>query len=165
MIACTSDNTTSSSQMYTQDNKPYLHTGNYDQSFLTKTADVKQIWDFTNFDQVNSGLSAIRNALNDFQFTYKKSLYPVISLRGEPAVICGLDDAMWKKYHLTLFLNSTITVTTDNNPLYSSTTANIATKTPSDLEKFYKDASLQALQKRGVHISKPRHDIVYVRGQ
>jgi len=153
MTACTSNNTTSSSQMYTQGNEPYLHPGNYDQSFLAKTADVKQIWDFTNFDQVNNGLSAIRNALNDFQFTYNKSLYPVIGLRGESAVICGLDDAMWKKYHLTLFLNSTTTVATDNNPLYSSTTANIATKTPNDLEKFYKDTSLQALQKRGAHIS------------
>ena len=54
------------------DMKPYLNPTGFDQQFLAKSADIKQIWDFVTFDQIQpQGLNPIRNAMNAFQLTYK----------------------------------------------------------------------------------------------
>src|SRR5690348_8266231 len=58
----------------TQNNGPYLKPGTFDQQFLAKPADVKQIWDFSALEQVLSeGFIPIKNAMNAFQFVYQKS--------------------------------------------------------------------------------------------
>ncbi len=108
---------------------PYLNPTGFDQQFLAKSADVKQIWDFAAIDQIQSdGFSPIKNALNAFQFVYKKSLYPVICLRGS-AVIYALKDAMWMKYNLSTVYGQQTGGTTGGNPLYSRLTTDNGTLT------------------------------------
>jgi len=141
------------SKASTQGNATYLHPGTYDQSFLSKPADVKQIWDFTTFEQVQQGSSAVRNALNDFHFLYQKTLYPVAVMRGELAIICTLDDIIWSKYHLSSLLDSTVTVPTDSNPLYYNRVVDNGNPPTSSQGSFYTSTTLQALQQRGLHIS------------
>lgn len=135
------------------DAQAYLSPSGFDQQFLAKSADIRQIWDFVTVDQIQpQGLTAIRNALNAFQFTYKKTLYPVICLRGN-AVIYALDDNMWMKYSLaTLFAQKNGAATT-GNPLYSRQTTDNGSLNPQDPDSLYQDASLQALQQRGAHVA------------
>jgi hypothetical protein len=132
----------SSNALSTQDDKQtYLSPIGFDQQFLAKAADIKQIWDFTTIDQIEpSGLNPIGNALNAFQFTYKKTLYPVICLRGS-AVIYGLDDAMWIKYRLGTVFGQSNKGSTDVNPLYSQRFTDLS-----------QDSSLQGFQQRGAHL-------------
>jgi hypothetical protein len=119
----------------------YLNAGGFDQQFLAKAADIKQIWDFVTIDQIQpQGLNPIRNALNAFQFTYKKTLYPVICLRGS-AVIYGLDDAMWIKYRLGTVFGQNNKGSTNGNPLYGQQVTDLS-----------QDSSLQGFQQRGAHL-------------
>lgn len=129
---------------------PYLNPGTFDQRFLAKQADVKQIWDFTDIEQIQlDGLTAIKNAMNDFQFVYQKVLYPVIDLRGQ-TVVYALDDVMWMKYHLgTLTGQNTL----EKNPLYHRFTSDNGTLNNEDPRSIYQDHSLQALMQRGVQIA------------
>ena len=131
----------------------YLSPNGFDQQFLAKSADIRQIWDFVTVDQIRpQGLTAIRNALNAFQFTYKKTLYPVICLRGN-AVIYVLDDKMWMKYRLdTLFAQKNGGIT-GSNPLYSRQTTDNGSLSPQDPDSLYQDPSLQALLQRGSHVA------------
>jgi len=135
------------------DEQPYLNPSDFDQQFLTKPADIKQIWDFVTIDQVQpQGLTAIRNALNAFQFTYKKTLYSVICLRGN-AVIYALDDAMWAKYKLATVYGQQPESVSNQNPLYHRFTTDNGTLSPEDPNSLYQDPSLQALLQRGSHIA------------
>lgn len=131
-----------------QSDEPYLHPTGFDQEFLLKPADVKQIWDFTNIQQVQpDGFAPIKNALNDFQYVYRKTLYPLICLRGQ-AVIYALDDAMWAKYHISILIDQDRGNRIDYNPLYRRAKA--------DEEAFIsqdQDAGLEALVLRGSHIA------------
>lgn len=137
----------------TQGNGPYLNPIGFDQQFLAKPADVKQVWDFAAIDQIQlDSFSPIKNALNAFQFVYKKSLYPVICMRGS-AVIYALDDAMWVKYSLSTVYSQQTGGTTDSNPLYSRQTTGNGTLSPDDPNSLYQDASLQTLLQRGSHIA------------
>src|ERR1019366_1529831 len=123
------------------DKQPYLNPTGFDQQFLAKAADIKQIWDFTTIEQIEpSGLNPIRNALNTFQFTYQKTLYPVICLRGN-AVIYGIDDTMWIKYRLDTVFGQNNKSSINNNPFYSQQTTDAS-----------QDSSLQGLQQRGAHL-------------
>ena len=123
------------------DKQPYLNPAGFDQQFLAKSADIKQIWDFVTIDQIYpQGLNPIRNAINAFQFTYKKTLYPVICLRGN-AVIYGLDDAMWTKYRLVTVSDQSNKTSISGNPLYHQQSTDLS-----------QDSSLQGLQQRGVHV-------------
>ncbi len=144
--------TVKGSQM--QDVGPYLNPGAYNQQFLAKTANVRQIWDFATIEQVRSdgGFAPIKNALNAFQFVYKKSLYPLICLRGS-AVIYGLDDAMWAKYNLGAVYGLSNEVVVDSNPLYQRLTPDNGSLSPQDPGSFYQDYSLQALLQRGAYIA------------
>jgi intracellular sulfur oxidation DsrE/DsrF family protein len=135
------------------DAQVYLSPGGFDQQFLAKSADVRQIWDFVTVEQIQpQGLTAIRNALNAFQFTYKKTLYPVICLRGN-AVIYALDDNLWMKYSLATLAAQKNGGTTGANPLYSRQTSDNGSLDPQDPDSLYQDPSLQALQQRGVHVA------------
>jgi hypothetical protein len=135
------------------DQQPYLNPSGFDQQFLAKSTDIKQIWDFVTVEQIQpQGLTAIRNALNAFQFAYKKGLYPVICLRGS-AVIYALVDAMWVKYSLSTVYGQQPGGTTDGNPLYSRVTTDNGTLSPDDPNSLYQDPSLQALLQRGSHIA------------
>jgi hypothetical protein len=132
---------------------PYLNPTGFDQQFLAKAADVKQIWDYAALDQIQSdGFGPIKNALNAFQFVYKKSLYPVICLRGS-AVIYALNDAMWTKYNLSTVYNQQTGGTTSGNPLYNRLTTDNGTLSSNDPNSLYQDPSLQALLQRGSHIA------------
>lgn len=127
----------------------YLHPKGYNQEFLIKPADMKQIWDFSNIPQIlPDGLTAIKNALNEFKFEYQRTLFPIIDLRGK-AIIYSLDDAMWAKYHLGVLAGQP---TQYSNPLYPRTTTDNGTLPPDDPNSLYQDHSLQALMLRGVHI-------------
>lgn len=131
-----------------QENEPYLNPGTFDQRFLAKQANVKQIWDFASIEQLQSdSITPIKNAMNDFQFTYHKSLYTIICLRGS-AVIYGLDSGMWMKYGLSKLSGQEI----DINPLYDRVNVDNGELSPEDPKSLYQDSSLQALQQRGSQI-------------
>lgn len=132
---------------------PYLNPGTFNQLFLAKSADVKQVWDFANIEQIQSdGFTPIKNAMNAFQFVYRKSLYPVICLRGN-AVIYALDDATWVKYNLSTVYGQQTGGITDHNPLYQRFTNDNGTLSPNDPNSLYQDPSLQALLRRGSSIT------------
>lgn len=127
--------------------------GSVEQSFLNKKADVRQIWDFTAVDQAQSGVIAMRNAMNAFQFSYHKSHYLIGNLRGT-AVVFGLNDKMWEKYTLSKYFNVAsrgrhLTF----NPLYRRTATDNRALPPDVAGSFYSDVSLQVLQQRGAHIA------------
>ncbi len=130
----------------------YLNPGTFNQQFLTKKADIKQIWDFATSEQVQSdgGFGPVKNAMNALQFIYKKSLYPVICLRGI-AVIYALNDAMWQKYDLGVLQKTENTVS--RNPVYQRFTTDNGTLDYQDQDSFYQDSSLQALVQRGSSIA------------
>ncbi len=135
-----------------QDISPYLHPGTFNQQFLAKTADIKQIWDFSNIEQIQSdGFNAIRNTLNELKFLYQKSLYVLIDLRGQ-AIIYGLDDILWEKYKLNIFLGQNSDQSISYNPYYKRITTGDENSNPNDINSLYQDSRLQALQQRGVHI-------------
>lgn len=132
----------------TIDNQPYLSPSGFDQRFLAKSADIRQIWDFVTIEQVQpQGLVAVRNALNAFQFIYNKSFYPIICLRGN-AAIYALDDTIWMKYGIGNLYNSP-TNSNNGNPVYSRHTA---TEGISNFEDISQDSSLQGLLQRGAHL-------------
>lgn len=137
-----------------QDAEAYLNPGTFNQQFLAKAADLRQIWDFATFAQVNSdgGFTPIKNAMNAFQFIYKKTLYPIICLRGN-AVIYALNDAMWGKYNLGPLYSKTSGNATDYNPTYRRLTTDDGTLGYQDRSSFYQDPSLQALVQRGASIA------------
>lgn len=137
-----------------QDDGPYLKPGTFNQQFLAKMADVRQIWDFATIEQVQSdgGFAPIKNAMNAFQFVYKRSLYAVICLRGT-AVIYALDDATWAKYSLGTLYGQQSSSITDHNPSYQRYTSNNGTLSPQDPNSLYQDSSLQALLQRGSYIA------------
>jgi len=136
-----------------QSDGPYLKAGTFDQQFLAKPADVKQIWDFSALEQVSSeGFIPIKNAMNSFQFVYRKSFYPVICLRGTAASY-ALDDTMWGKYRLGSVYAQQAGTTEDLNPLYHHFTIDNGTLKPDDPNSFYQDPSLQALLQRGSSIA------------
>jgi hypothetical protein len=137
-----------------QSDEPYLNPGTYNQQFLAKTADVRQIWDFATINQVQSdgGFAPIKNAMNAFQFVYKKNLYAVICLRGS-AVVYALDDAMWAKYSLSTIYGPQSGGFTDRNPLYQRLTTDNGTLGFQNPNSLYQDYSLQALLQRGSHIA------------
>ncbi|MGB8345306.1 MAG: hypothetical protein WCD86_10510 [Ktedonobacteraceae bacterium] len=131
---------------------PYLHPGTFNQEFLAKVADVRQIWDFAALEQVQSdGFTPIKNAMNAFQFTYQKTLYPVICLRGS-AVIYALDDALWAKYSLGTVYGQQ-PGGSDQNPMYHRLTTDNGTLSPENPNSLYQDSSLQALIQRGSYIA------------
>lgn len=137
----------------TQNNGPYLKPGTFDQQFLAKPADVKQIWDFSALEQVLSeGFIPIKNAMNAFQFVYQKSFYPVICLRG-PVVVYALDDTMWGKYRLSSVYDQQANTTENQNPLYHRVTTGSGTLKPDDPNSPYQDPSLQALLQRGLSLA------------
>lgn len=136
-----------------QGDGPYLNPVGFDQQFLAKQADVKQVWDFAASEQIQSdGFVPIKNALNAFQFVYQKSLYAVICLRGD-AVVYALDDTMWAKYSLGTLYGQQTTGNTNHNPLYQRSTTDNGTLSPQDPKSLYQDSSLQALIQRGSHIA------------
>ncbi|HEY8285302.1 MAG TPA: hypothetical protein VIJ28_13040 [Chloroflexota bacterium] len=129
--------------------------GQFDQTFLTKKADIKQVWDFTSTDQAQTGIGAMKNAMNAFQFSYLKSHYLLIVLRGPSAVVYGMNDAMWAKYGLgakyQIFDQARGAYAT-HNPLYPRTTSGNGKLDPNDQKSLFEDASLQALQQRGAFV-------------
>lgn len=132
---------------------PYFHPGTFNQEFLAKVADVRQIWDFAAIEQVQSdNFTPIKNAMNAFQFTYRKTLYPVICLRGS-AVIYALDDAMWAKYSLGTVYGQQTGGTGNQNPLYHRLTTDNGTLSPENPNSLYQDSSLQALIQRGSYVA------------
>jgi hypothetical protein len=136
-----------------QDDGPYLNSGGFPQQFLAKSADVKQVWDFSAIEQIQSeGLTPIKNAMNSFQFVYRKSLYPVICVRGS-AVVYALNDTMWMKYSLGTLYGQQTGGITDRNPLYQRFTTDNGTLSPEDPKSLYQDPSLQALLQRGAAIA------------
>lgn len=137
-----------------RDDGPYLNPGTFNQQFLAKTADVRQIWDFATIEQVQSdgGFAPIKNAMNAFQFVYKKSLYVVICLRGS-GVIYALDDFVWAKYTLGTLYGQQSGSITDRNPSYQRYTTDNGTLSPQDPNSLYQDSSLQALLQRGSYIA------------
>jgi len=135
------------------DMQAYIDPGGFEQQFLTKSADIKQIWDFVTVEQVQpQGLTAVRNALNAFQFIYNKTLYAVLCLRGG-AVIYALDDAIWAKYDLLALSGQKIGAAVTGNPCYRRRTADNGALSPDDPQSLYQDASLQALVQRGSHLA------------
>lgn len=136
-----------------QGDGPYLHPSAFDQRFLEKAADIRQIWDFATIEQVQSdGFTPIKNSMNAFQLAYRKTLYPLICLRGS-AVIYALDDAMWAKYEIATVYNQQPANTSDQNPLYQRTTTDNGTLSPEDPNSIYQDSSLQVLLQRGSYIA------------
>ena len=136
----------------TQGDEIYINPYGFNQQFLTKAADIKQIWDFATIEQVLSdGFIPITNAMNAFQFVYKKSLYPLICLRGE-AVIYALDDVMWEKYSLNSYGYQN-GINTDIHPLYQRFTSDNGKLSPQNPNSLYQDSSLQALLLRGASIA------------
>ncbi len=133
-----------------------MRPGEFDQSFLAKRADIRQIWDFTSIDQVQTGIGAMKNAMNAYQFSYRKSHYLVIDLRGPSAVIYALDDTMWATYKLGAKYQIFDTVGgsfATVNPLYKRVNTDNGTLAPDNTKSLYQDASLAALQQRGAHIA------------
>ena len=134
------------------DEQPYLNPNGFNQQFLAKPADIRQVWDFVTVDQIQpQGLTAIRNAMNAFQFTYKKTLYPLICLRGN-AVIFALNDKIWSKYSLDALYSSKTGGTTKGNPLYNRRSTDNGSLSPEYPDSLYQDSSLQALLQRGSHL-------------
>ncbi len=130
----------------------YVKVGGYDQSFLLKSADVKQIWDYSDFTQIQGdGFTPLRNALNAFEVTYQKTLLLAICLRGR-AVIYALDDTMWRKYSLGTVYGQSNRGIIEKNPFYHRQTSY-----PNNLST---NSSLQALLQRGSSVA-ACHDALY----
>ncbi len=108
--------------------------GSIEQGFLSKKADVRQIWDFVTVDQAQMGITAMRNAMAAFESSYHKSHYLIVNLRGS-AVIFGLNAAMWQKYNIGKqfkVFNLGYDAKSNLNPLHPG---------------------LRALQQRGAHVA------------
>jgi len=129
--------------------------GQFSQQFLNKKADIKQVWDFTSTDQAQTGIGAMKNAMNAFQFSYLKSHYLLIVLRGPSAVVYGMNDAMWAKYGLGAkyqIFDLKQGAYATHNPLYPRTTSDDGKLDPNDPKSLFEDSSLQALQQRGAFV-------------
>ncbi len=132
-----------------------LRPGQFDQSYLDHKADVRQIWDFTTVEQLTTGLSAMKNAANAFQFSYNKSFFLVVDMRGS-AVVGALNGTMWIKYKLGAkyqIFDPATTAYVMHNPFYQRLNKDAGTLSSDDARSLYQDATLAALALRGAHLS------------
>ncbi len=132
-----------------------LRPGQFDQHFLTSTAQMKQIWDFSSIDQVQSGLAAMKNAANAFKFSYNKTYFLIIDLRGT-AVVAALDDAMWATYKFGAkyqIFDPASGALVSRNSFYARGSTDNGALNPDDPRSIYQDATLAALVYRASHIS------------
>jgi len=132
-----------------------LRPGQFDQHFLTSTAQVKQIWDFSLVEQLQGGLAAIKNAANAFKFSYNKTYFLIIDLRGS-AVVAALDDAMWARYKFGAkyqIFDPASGALVSRNPFYARGATDNGALSPDDPKSIYQDATLAALVYRASHIS------------
>ncbi len=124
---------------------------------IKKRARVKQVFDET---QIGGGrfLNNIKNSLNGLQFGFNipADQIKIVSAMHGPANMLNFDDYVWKKYRIGEWLKVDDPLTGQpavRNPFLmrkASTDAQRASQDPSDENSSYQDASIQALQDRGV---------------
>lgn len=124
---------------------------------IKKRARVKQVFDET---QIAGGrfLNNIKNSLNGLQFSFNipADQIQIVSAMHGPANMLNFDDFIWKKYRVGEWLkvddpktgqpavrNPFLVKKADADPRHGS-------QDPSDENSFLQDASIQALQARGV---------------
>jgi hypothetical protein len=120
-------------------------------------ARVKQLFDET---QINGGrfLNNMKNSLNGLQFGFNISAdqIKIVSAMHGPANMLNFDDYVWKKYRIGEWLKVEDPLTGQpaaRNPfLVSKSSADMqrASQDPNDETSAFQDASIHALQARGV---------------
>jgi len=120
-------------------------------------ARVKQVFDET---QIGGGrfLNNMKNSLNGLQFGFNIAAdqIKIVSAMHGPANMLNFDDYVWKKYRIGEWLKADDPVTGQpvvRNPFLVSKASGDklrASQDPSDENSSFQDASIQALQTRGV---------------
>lgn len=127
------------------------------QKLVNDPAHVKQLFDIV---QIGDGkfLNNIKNSLNGLRFGFdiaERQIKIAGALHG-PANMLNYDDYVWQKYHIGEWLKVTDPATSKpavRNIFYNSkigVTQKSKAGNPDDLDSIYQDASMQALQSRGV---------------
>jgi hypothetical protein len=124
---------------------------------IKKRARVKQVFDET---QIGGGrfLNNIKNSLNGLQFSFNIAAdqIQILSAMHGPANMLNFDDYVWKKYRVGEWLKVDDPQTGQpavRNPFLvkrAGSDAQQGSQDPSDENSSYQDASIQALQARGV---------------
>jgi intracellular sulfur oxidation DsrE/DsrF family protein len=120
-------------------------------------ARVKQVFDET---QIGGGrfLNNMKNSLNGLQFGFSIAAdqIKIVSAMHGPANMLNFDDYVWKKYRIGEWLKVDDPVTGQpavRNPFLTSKAGpdmQRVSQDPNDENSSYQDASIQALQARGV---------------
>ena len=129
-------------------------------SFQKPVADPARVKQVYNVTQINEGgfLNSIKNSLNGLQFGFDvpKAQIKIVGALHGAANLMNYDDFIWNKYKIGEWLNVTDPVTgkaAERNIFYTAKTAPSAAafaKDPSDRASIYQDASMQAIEARGV---------------
>jgi len=124
---------------------------------LKKRARVKQVFDET---QIGGGrfLNNIKNSFNGLQFSFNIPADQILiaSAMHGPANMLNFDDYVWKKYRIGEWLkvDDPLTGQPAVRNIYlvkkAGSDAQSASQDPSDESSSFQDASIQALQARGV---------------
>jgi hypothetical protein len=120
-------------------------------------ARVKQVFDE---NQIGGGkfLNNIKNSLNGLQFGFNipTSQIKIVAAMHGPANALNFDDYVWQKYRIGEWLKVQDPMTGQaamRNPFFASKAApemHYPTQDPDDGNSLFQDASIQALQLRGV---------------
>ncbi len=124
---------------------------------VNTSAHVRQVYDVTGIEH-GMFLNAIKNSLNglEFGFDVPASQIQIVGALHGPANAINYDDYVWSKYRIGEFFKVDDPKTgkpAKRNVFYPSQAGkdmHYASKDPDDENSLYQDASVQALQSRGV---------------
>jgi intracellular sulfur oxidation DsrE/DsrF family protein len=126
---------------------------------LKQKAEAKQMWDVTAIDE-GSGFDHMVNALDGLHFGFgipEGDIKLVAALRSQ-ATVLNFGDSLWEKYKIGEQYKVDDPKTGKpaiRNIFYASAAGNppkYTTQDPNEEKSFYRDASIQALQSRGVQL-------------
>ncbi|HEY5258306.1 MAG TPA: hypothetical protein VIJ12_07980, partial [Candidatus Baltobacteraceae bacterium] len=113
-------------------------------------AAIRQVWEAVAFKPAM--LNNIKNALNGLQFGFGLSPVAMVLAGHGPSAAYGYSDYVWQKYRIADFFNirDASGRAPTSNIYYPATTTWNTADSPDDPSGRYQDASLVALQRRGV---------------
>jgi intracellular sulfur oxidation DsrE/DsrF family protein len=118
---------------------------------VSRDADVRHVWDAgTFYPQI---LGGVKNALNGLQFGFgiAPSRLATAFVTHNESNLLLYSDAAWTSYQLgTLYAVRDPNGATITSNIFASARSTSALADPNDVHGFYQDASIAALQRRGV---------------